>query len=157
MQAAMPLAQMDANAVPPLLQILKWTMSGFKGSNEIEGVLDKALDQMMKAGPQKDSGEKSPEELKMQADAAKHKQAMELQQLKHQQSMQAEMTKFQNDMKELQAELRKELRVISAEMVAAISEEAAQSDAAMKQDDHETANQLKIKKADNGSGEDKQT
>lgn len=149
MQSALPLAEMDSNAVPPLLQILKWTMSGFKGSNEIEGVLDKAIDQMLKAGPQEKEKEPSPEQLKMAADAAKHQQTMEQLQQKHQQAMELEQAKFTGAMREVQAELKKELQVIRAEMIAAIQEEQAQSQAAMIQDDHETNNQLKIKRVDN--------
>lgn len=43
MQSAAPLAQMDQGFTPYLLQILQWGMSGFKGSNQIEGVMDKAI------------------------------------------------------------------------------------------------------------------
>jgi hypothetical protein len=149
LQSAMPLAEMDQNTVPFLLQVLKWTMSGFKGSNEIEGVLDKALDQMMKAGPQEEKKEPSPEELKMQAQAQKHKNDMELQQVKHRHTMMEEQQKFQSTVQELKEELRKELQVIQAEMIAAIQEERAQSEAAMVQDDHETKNALKLKRVDN--------
>ena len=161
MQSAMPLAEMDKNAIPPLLQILKWSMSGFKGSNEIEGVLDKAIDGMLKAGPQQESEEPSPEQLKMQAQAEKHQQSMELESLKHQNNMQQEMAKFQNSMKELQAEMQKELKVIMAEMRASIQEEIAQSQAAIAQDDHEMENakELESHKArltPNGSGEGEQ-
>lgn len=152
MQSAMPLVQMDQNATGPLLQIMKWTMSGFKGSNEIEGVLDKAIDGMMKAGRQEPSNEPSPEELKAQAEQAKHKATMELEQMKHKNAMQLEELKMQNSTKELMAELQKELKVIAAEMQAAVREEIAQSQAAMLQDDHETENQIKIKRMDNGSG-----
>ncbi len=144
MQAAMPLAEMDAAAVPPLLQILKWTMSGFKGSNEIEGVLDKAIDQMLKAPKQEKGDEPSPEELKMQVDAAKHTQAMELAGLKHQNSMKEEMEKFQNDMKTLQAEMQKELKVIVASMHAEVKQEIAQSQAAIIQDEAEMKNQMEV-------------
>lgn len=149
LQSAMPLAEMDQNTVPFLLQVLKWTMSGFKGSNEIEGVLDKALDQMMKAGPQEEKKEPSPEQLKMQAQQMKHKNDMQLQQIKHRHAMQEEQQKFQSTVQELKEELRKELQVIQAEMIAAIQEERAQSEAAMVQDDHETKNALKLKRVDN--------
>lgn len=143
MQSAMPLAQLNPAATGPLLQILKWTMSGFKGSNEIEGVLDKSIDQLLKSPPQQDQGP-SPEELKLQAQVQKHQNDMELASLKHQQEMQKEMQKFQNSVKELQAEMQKELRVIAAEMRAAINEEAAQSEAAIIQDNRETENQIKV-------------
>lgn len=164
LQAAMPLAEMDPGAVPPLLEILKWTMSGFKGSNEIEGVLDKAIEGILKSQQQSQGQNKepSPEELKMQAQAQKHQQSMELESLKHQNNMQQEMQKFQNSIKELQAEMQKEMKVIMAEMRAAIQEEIAQSQAAIAQDDHETENAKKLEShkarvAPNGSGKGEQT
>ena len=144
--AAMPLAELDENAMAPLLQILQWVMSGFKGSNEVEGILDKAIDGMLKA--QKEGGgredEKTPEELKAEGDAAKHAQAMELEQTKHDHAMQQESAKFQNDIKELRAEMAKELKIIQEQTEAAIKEEIAQSQAAILQDVAEMKNQKEI-------------
>jgi hypothetical protein len=142
MTAAMPLAEMDPNAVAPLLMILKWTMSGFKGSNEIEGVLDQAIDKMVKAGPQEKGP--SPEEIKAQAEMQKLQMQMEIEKLKGQNALMQEQAKSQNDLATLRAELQKELAVIKAEMLAEIQAEAAQSEAAMIQDDHETSNQMKV-------------
>jgi len=142
MSAAMPLAEMDPNATAPLLMILKWTMSGFKGSNEIEGVLDQAIDKMIKAGPQEKGP--SPEELKAQAEMQKLQMQMQIEQLKAQSAMQQLQVKSQNVMAELKAELEKELAVIKAEMIAEIQAEASQSEAAMIQDTHETQNQIKV-------------
>jgi hypothetical protein len=142
--AAMPLAELDPNAIGPLLTIMKWSMAGFKGSNEIEGVLDKAIDAMQKAGPQEKEEGPSPEELKAQADQQKHKNEMEFEAAKHQNAIKLIQTKAQFDVQELQAELQKDLKVLQAEMQAAIKEEIAQSQAAMMQDDHETKNTMKI-------------
>ena len=148
MTAAMPLAELDENAMAPLLQILKWTMSGFKGSNEIEGVLDKAIDGMLKAQKESagkpDKDEKTPEQLKMEVDSAKHQQTMELQQAKHQNAMNEEVVKFQNTLKELQAEMQKEIKVIAASMKAEIQQEIAQSQAAIIQDEAEMKNQMEV-------------
>ena len=144
LQAAMPLAEMDPNAIGPLLIMLKWSMAGFKGANEIEGVLDKAIDQMQKAGDQSKNKEPSPEELKAQADQAKHKNDMELEATKHQNQMQNIQAKAQFDIQELKAELQKELQVIRAEMEAEMRAELAQADAAIYQDDAETKNQIKV-------------
>jgi len=144
LQAAMPLAELDPNAIGPLLIMLKWSMAGFKGSNEIEGVLDKAIDQMQKAGDQSKDKEPSPEELKAQADQAKHKNDMELQQTKHQNAMEAINKKAEMDVAELRAELEKELEVIRVETQAEIKREIAQAQAAIMQDDHETRNTMKV-------------
>ena len=158
LQAAMPLVELDPNAIGPLLIMLKWSMAGFKGANEIEGVLDKAIDQMQKAGDQSKDKEPSPEELKAQADQAKHKNDMELQQTKHQNAMEAIQAKAAFDIKELQAELQKELQVLREETQAEIKREIAQAQAAMMQDDHETKNTMKVddnkpRPSNGGSGE----
>ena len=43
-QIAQPIAQAMPGAMPFLLQIAQWTMAGLKGSNEIEGVFDQAIE-----------------------------------------------------------------------------------------------------------------
>lgn len=45
MQSAAPLVQIDQEVVPFLLQLLQWGLAGFKGAQQIEGVMD----QMIKA------------------------------------------------------------------------------------------------------------
>ena len=44
MQSAGPMLEVEPSSMPVLLQMLQWTMAGFKGSNQIEGVLDKAVE-----------------------------------------------------------------------------------------------------------------
>lgn len=144
LQAAMPLAELDPNAIGPLLTMLKWSMAGFKGANEIEGVLDKAIDAMQKAGQQEKPEEPDPEQLKAQAQQAKHKNDMELQQVKHQNALEAIQTKASLDIQEMKAELQKDMQVLRAEMEIAIKTEVAQAEAAIMQDDHETKNTMKI-------------
>jgi hypothetical protein len=43
MQAAQPLMTADKNATPIILQLLQWGLAGFKGAQEIQGVLDQAV------------------------------------------------------------------------------------------------------------------
>jgi hypothetical protein len=43
MQSASPLMQADAGATPILLKLLQWGLAGFKGAQEIQGVLDQAI------------------------------------------------------------------------------------------------------------------
>lgn len=146
MQSAAPLVQMDPNATPTLIELLKWAVAGFKGSREIEGTLDRAIEAMQKAQQQEQKEEEGPSEaeLEMQRSQQEHQQDMELQTAKHQQSMQELQAKHQADMKEAQTEFRMEMKKIQAEMLAAIQEEIAQSQAAMVQDDRETKNTMKI-------------
>lgn len=74
MQSAAPLVEMDPNATPILLEMLKWGLAGFKGSNEVEGVLDQAIKNIQSASKNK-GGEgqeqPSPEQIKAQAEQAR--------------------------------------------------------------------------------------
>jgi hypothetical protein len=147
MQSAAPLVQMDPNATPTLIELLKWAVAGFKGSREIEGTLDRAIEAMKKA-QQAEQEEEGPSEAELEAQRSQqeHQQDMELQATKHQQSMQELQAKHAADMKEAQVEFQMEMKKIQAEMLAAIQEEIAQGQAAMVQDDRETDNTIKIKK-----------
>jgi len=146
MQSAAPLVELDPNATPTLIELLKWAVSGFKGSREIEGTLDRAIDSMQKAAQEQQGQDEGPSEaeLEMQRSQQEHQQDMELQATKHQQAMQELQAKHQTDMKELQAEFQAEMKKIQAQMMAAIQEEIAQSQAAMTQDDLETKNKMKV-------------
>ncbi len=146
MQSAAPLVQMDPAATPTLIELLKWAVAGFKGSREIEGTLDRAIEAMQKAQEQEQQQDEGPSEaeLEMQRSQQEHQQDMELQATKHQQSMDELQAKHQADMKEARTEFQLEMKKIQAEMLAAIQEEIAQGQAAMVQDDRETANTMKI-------------
>lgn len=161
LQSAAPLAELAPNAVPTLVAMLKWAVAGFKGSQEIEGVLDKAIDEMQKASqqPNKEEGPSESQEA-AQLSAQEHQQDMEQLTTKHQLEVQKIREKAQADMTEMASEFQNQLKLIQAEMLAAIQGENAQAAAAMDQDDHETANTIKVKKTPqaptpgaNGSGD----
>ena len=158
LQSAAPLVELAPDSVPTLVEMLKWAVAGFKGSQEIEGTLDRAIDEMKKAAEQGGEEEEEPSEaeLEMQAAQQKHQQDMELQASKHQNAMEIEQQKLQDQMQEFEAELRKELKVIQAELMAAVQQEIAQSEAAMAEDDHSTENKIEVKKTptpNTGNGE----
>jgi hypothetical protein len=151
MQSAAPLVQLDPTATPTLIAMLKWAVAGFKGSREIEGVLDEAIENMQKAAEEAKNAPPeeeppSPEEVKAAAEQAKAQATAELEAQKHQNAMELENSKFQANTKEILAELKSQLKVIQAEMMAAIQGEVAQSEAAMVEDDHSTENKIKVKK-----------
>ena len=54
MQSATPMIQAFPESAPALIEMLKWTMSSFRGGSSIEGVLDQTLDMAKKklANPQ---------------------------------------------------------------------------------------------------------
>lgn len=148
LQAATPLAELAPNSIPTLIQMLKWSVAGFKGSQEIEGTLDQAIEEMQKAAQQPQQEEEGPSEQEMDAQlsAQEHAQDMEQLQAKYQAEVQKIQAKAEADMTEMQQEMQNQLKIIRAEMMAAIQTEIAQGEAAMTQDDHETDNTIKIKK-----------
>jgi len=155
MQSAAPLAEFSPEAVPTMVELLKWAVAGFKGSREIEGVLDRAIEEMMKQAQQPQE-EEGPSEAELAAELSKqeHAQDMELEQTKAQNKLQELQAKHESDMKELMEEFRNTMKTIQAEMLAAIQEEIAQGQAAMVQDDSQTANKIKVKKTPGaGNGE----
>jgi len=78
MQSAGAIIDSDPSAKPFVLQLLQWGLAGFKGSSEIEGVIDKAIEVSMQAEKDKAGKEEpTPEQVAAQA-------AMGLEQLKQQ-------------------------------------------------------------------------
>jgi hypothetical protein len=66
MQSSAPLLEKTPNALPFIIQILQWAMAGFKGSQEIEGVLDKAAEMAVQEAQQQQQ-QPDPEQQKEQA------------------------------------------------------------------------------------------
>ena len=146
-QSVGPIFQEEPGAKPYFLELLKWGLAGFKGSNEIEAVMDKAIEVSNAAAIQQ-AGEDKPDEKTAQ-EQAKTEGQMQLEQLKHQntlaqieakkaadmeiraQDLQADMQTKQNEMQaemqQGQAQMHIELATIEAKMVADIKTENAQS------------------------------
>jgi hypothetical protein len=159
MQSAAPLAELAPDSMPTLITMLKWAVAGFKGSQEIEGVLDRAIEEMMKAAQQEKENPPdeppSPEEQAMAASKQDFDQDRQLQNEKHQQELEKITTKARADIEELRHELNNQIKIIKAELAAAIRGEDAQADAAMEQDDASTANKIKVKAAPSANVEKK--
>ena len=133
----------EAPAAKPLfLEMMKWGLAGFKGSNDIEGVVDKAIAAAEKESPQSSDGEAEKEQAKsqgqMQLEQLKHQNAMEQLQAKAQADMalrehdaqfdnQKRQMEMQAEMAELQAAMQSTLAEIQAKMMADITVEKAQS------------------------------
>jgi hypothetical protein len=126
MQSSAPLVQLDKKIVPILLELLKWGLAGFKGSNEIEGVLDKAISLFQKQADQPDT-KPNPEQMKMQAEMQKmqmegqmakeeHAAKMQLEQQKGQQSMQEAQQTFQLELMKMKAEIQQDQQKFQLEL-----------------------------------------
>lgn len=142
LQSAAPIAEQFPAASPVLLELLKWGLAGFKGSNQIEGVIDQAIAVIKQSMQQSQGQDQKPdpkvqaEQLKQQGEAAKQKLESEATSQKFQMQMAADAAKHQQDMEKLIKEnqiklsefvqtLKTELMTILAQRNADLATEAA--------------------------------
>lgn len=109
-QSASGAVQTVPGSLPILLELMKWTMSGFKGADYLEGTFDQAIELAKQPPPQQDKGP-SPEETKMQIEQMKLQGA----QMKHQGEMQKIQAKSQADMANLRYKIEGEIQKISVD------------------------------------------
>ena len=143
MQAVAPIIEFDDTTTPFVLQLLQWGLAGFKGSSEIEGVIDQAIETTQEAAKKKaENPEPTPEEkaaqMAQQAEKMRHENNMAEEQLKHDNNMKEIQAKAQANMQENQADaqadvvkimadLKADLKVIAAKLNADLTLEAASS------------------------------
>lgn len=129
MQSAAPLATMDKQVVPILFQLLQWGLAGFKGSNQIEGVIDRAIAMYQKKADAPEQDKPDPEmikaqakmqelQLKMQMDQQSHLQEMKQKQEEHRAEMMQNQQEFQLRMAEMQQEFQMKMAQLLAEVQA---------------------------------------
>ena len=111
-QAAAPIIEMEPTTAPFMLQMLQWSLAGYKGSSEIEGVIDKAI--------QVSQEEAKSKQDKPDPDKAKAESAIALEKLKHQNNMTEITAKAEADNMERDKELDSKIKVIVAELKADI-------------------------------------
>ena len=133
LQTASPLIQQDPRSLPFLLQMLKWAMAGFKGSSEIEGVLDQAIDTMSQQQAQDEAKKPSAEEQRGQVQIQLEKirqqaKAQEIQ-MKLQADMQMREADRQADIQTRQAEAQLQMAQVNAETQAEIAKISAKMEA----------------------------
>ena len=137
LQSATPLIQQDPRSLPFLLQMLKWGMAGFKGSSDVEGILDQAIEAMSQPEQQKepeqsDADKQAQMQLQLeemrqqgkQADtAAKLQNEMQVREQDMQMDIQTREAEHRMEMEKQQMEIQKELTIISAKMEADVQTE----------------------------------
>jgi hypothetical protein len=118
MQSAAPLVELDQSATPVLLELLKWGLAGFKGSKEIEGVVDRAVRMAQEAAAKKaaEPPPPSPEEIKAKAEAEKTQMEMQMKDRESQSRMQLEQMQMEQDKRKALMEFALERRKFEAEM-----------------------------------------
>jgi hypothetical protein len=67
LQQAMPIAQTSPEMTPVLMEVMKFGISAFKSSQELEGGIDQALDQIKQKMAQPQQPKPDPEMMKLQA------------------------------------------------------------------------------------------
>lgn len=109
MQSAAPLAQLDKKIVPTLLRLLQWGLAGFKGSNQIEGVMDQAIKTFTEQAKQPETPPPDPQMEKIKAE-------MQMAREEHDAKMQQQAQKAQADMLEMQQKSDLEQQKIIAQI-----------------------------------------
>jgi len=115
MQQLPPLLEASPEAAPVLVGLVKWTVAGFRGARDIEGMLDKALDGLIK-NPQEQKPD--PEAEKAKAEQQMQQQEFQMKQQEAQAKAQAEQAKAQLEMQKMQAEMQLEQQKMQMEMAA---------------------------------------
>ena len=112
LQAASPIIEMEPTTTPFMLQLMQWGLAGFKGSSEIEGVVDKAI-QVSQEEAKSNQDKPDPDKVKAEA-------AVALEKLKHSNNMAEIQAKAEADNKEREVELDSKIKTIVAELKADI-------------------------------------
>jgi hypothetical protein len=110
LQSAQPMVEKFPTAAGPLLEMLKWSMTGFKGSATIESVLDKAI-----AALGQSQGQGQQPDPKAEAQKAQTQGKIEV-----------EKVKGANKSQEIQQQTQADLVRINAETQAEVKTQAAQ-------------------------------
>src|SRR6185436_13357842 len=95
-----PMIVSQPQSTPLIVGMLKWAISGFKGARDIEGMLDRALDDLTKNPPQ-------PAE---DPEAERAKAEMQMAQEEHQLKMQELQAKIQAKQQELQLKIQEKMQ-----------------------------------------------
>ena len=120
MQSAGPIMESEPGSKPTLLQLLKWGLAGFKGASEIEGIMDKAIDQSIQAD--KEAQENPQPDQEVQKEQAKAQAEMQKIQAKAQADMQVRDHDKQADMETAQMQSQLDQQKIAAETQATMQE-----------------------------------
>jgi hypothetical protein len=121
LQQAMPMMQAAPELAPMAMEMLKFAVTAFKAGKQLEGIIDQTADELRTKAQQMQGQPKPPppeiqklqmqmqiEQAKMQADAAKTQQAMQLEQQKMQMQMELEKAKQEYQAQENQLKFQLE-------------------------------------------------
>lgn len=116
MEKALPMVQQMPEAKPMLVSMLKWGIAGFKNAAEIEGMLDKELEALLRpAEPAQEAPD--PAALQAQADAQARAQEAQLEAQKQAREMAADERKAQLEERRMMMEMQFEQQRQQMELV----------------------------------------
>jgi hypothetical protein len=164
---------MGPGALPVLLEFVKFGMSGFKGADYMEGILDQAIEQAKQEAKKPQQDQNQGEQIKLQIEQIKQQGAMQKAQFELQKvqakaqadvmvqrnKLQGEISKIQADLQadltleerearnrqvEIMRELEANLTEIQANMQADLTVERAQAAYDIESQENDTDNKLQI-------------
>ena len=125
LQSAQGIIENDPAAKPFILQLMQWGLAGFKGSSEIEGVIDKAIEASQEAEKNAES-EQDPAAMAAQAaqqlDQQKNEAKIQEVQAKAQAASQARQEDMQADIQTAAAQHQMKMAEINANLQAKVAE-----------------------------------
>lgn len=129
------MAQMPMLA-PLLMELLKFTVQGYKAGRVIEGKFDQTIQQVTKAAmAPKPDPEQQKMQMEQQAEAAKMQAELQAKQAEQQQTLQFEREKHQQEMQMRQSEMQQQMQMKQAEMQQGMQMHGAEM--GMKKEQHE--------------------
>ena len=135
---------MDPEATPILLEMLKWGLAGFKGSNEVEGVLDQAI-KAMQGQKGQEAEQEPPSDTQIKAQMQQGKQEFEKAKQESQQNFERE--KMQHDIQMAQMEGQNAQTQVSMEADKDLQKESAQFRFNIEEEKNETNEFIKREQA----------
>jgi hypothetical protein len=135
-QSMIPMLQERPELEPLALQLLQWGLAGFKGSSEIEGLVDNAIDDAEKQPEQ--GNQPDPEQIKAQDNQAQRDHEMRMEVTRFQNEAKLTQIKMMSDSQEVTHEVNERVREINAQTEQDIVKEEAQKNANMAEESHET-------------------
>jgi hypothetical protein len=113
LQSATTMGNVAPEAIPALLEMLKWGLAGFKGGQQIEGVIDRAIKDISEQAKNPPQEQPNPKIQEIQAKA--------------QAEQQKQMQKSQDEMMKMLNQHKAKLMEVAAENKADLSVEQAQA------------------------------
>ena len=102
MSVILPAVQQTPQIAPLGLELIKWGVSGFKGAQSIEGVIDSGLQQLLQASQQGQGAPKQPSPDEIKAQAAMQKAQLDFQAVQTQENTKLQVAQLQAQLKQQQ-------------------------------------------------------